>query len=528
MAEKVPGVEFGVDVDSSGAISAKTTIVNANKDIETSFNRVDVSTKKASDTLKKSSGTISTAVGGMGRKAGQAGIQIQQLVGQIQGGQSVFGALSAQAADLGFVLGFPLLGAVTGLAAALAGTLLPNLFETDDTFKEIVDSVKELEKSQKLTTNQTRLLTTAEQEDLKVKRERISELEKEINKNEELQASREAAQSAIGRRGRAARSDAAQENIAETNILLDQQRAELDGLRQAVGDLAIETSDAEQKKIDAFKRGHKIRLESLTSALSAESDLLSAQAQNRVNIEKGVISELEAQSIERDIQQQNSNNMRFETLVAALEKEKQTILDNEALTREEKLLLINQYDMLEMEAAQNHEANMIAQQQRFSDAMVKIKQREERAKLAAVSGAFSNISQLMNVESRKLFEIGKAAALANATVTGYDAAVTNYKKGSEIGGPPLGAAFAAASLAATFAQIRAIQSTQFGSAGGGQSVQGGQVSNNTNAGGAGPQQQQRIVSIAGINPDDFVRSGSLVDLFNEEVADGAVVKFSFG
>ena len=42
---------------------------------------------------------------GMGRGAGQAGIQIQQFVGQVQGGQSAMLALSQQGADLGIVLG---------------------------------------------------------------------------------------------------------------------------------------------------------------------------------------------------------------------------------------------------------------------------------------------------------------------------------------------------------------------------------------------------------------------------------------
>ena len=60
--------------------------------------------------MEKAAGKSSGAIGGVSKKAGQAGIQFQQFIGQVQGGQSVFGALSAQAADLGIVLGAPLIG----------------------------------------------------------------------------------------------------------------------------------------------------------------------------------------------------------------------------------------------------------------------------------------------------------------------------------------------------------------------------------------------------------------------------------
>lgn len=85
--------------------------------------------------LSKTATGVKSGLAGMGRGAGQAGIQFQQLIGQIQGGQDVMLALSQQGADLGFVLGAPLLGAVVGIGASLAGMLLPNLFESKDAMK---------------------------------------------------------------------------------------------------------------------------------------------------------------------------------------------------------------------------------------------------------------------------------------------------------------------------------------------------------------------------------------------------------
>ena len=101
--------------------------------------------------VEKSGVSIQT----MGRKAGAAGIQIQQLVGQIQGGTNPMLALSQQAADLGIVLGAPLIGAVAGLAASFAMVLLPSLFETEDSLEDIIKMMDKLNESTKtLTENQ--------------------------------------------------------------------------------------------------------------------------------------------------------------------------------------------------------------------------------------------------------------------------------------------------------------------------------------------------------------------------------------
>lgn len=87
----------------------------------------------------------SAGVSGFGRSAGQAGIQIQQLVGQIQGGQSAFLALSAQATDMGIVLGAPLVGVVVGLGAALAGTLAPSLLKADDSAEKLIETMERID-----------------------------------------------------------------------------------------------------------------------------------------------------------------------------------------------------------------------------------------------------------------------------------------------------------------------------------------------------------------------------------------------
>jgi hypothetical protein len=127
----------------------------------------------------------------------------------------------------------------------------------------------------------------------------------------------------------------------------------------------------------------------------------------------------------------------------------------------------------------------------------------------------------MNTESRKMFEIGKAAALSQAIIDGYAAITGAYKVGASIGGPILGAAYGAAAGAATFSQISAIRSQSFGSGGGGSG--GSSVTGNINAQ-SEPVQSQRStsvdISIIGGNDRDRAVAGSILEQINEEIERG--------
>lgn len=96
--------------------------------------------------VEKTNTKVNKSVAGIGRSAGMAGIQLQQFVGQIQGGQSAMLALSQQSADLGFVLGAPLLGAVVGISASLAGILLPSLLDSETATDKLTKAISSLNK----------------------------------------------------------------------------------------------------------------------------------------------------------------------------------------------------------------------------------------------------------------------------------------------------------------------------------------------------------------------------------------------
>lgn len=121
-------------------------LLNANKAADSSIDKTTNSFKKLDTQVTKTATAVKSSIGGVGRGAGQAGIQLQQFIGQVQGGQSAMLALSQQSADLGFVLGAPLLGAVVGITASLAGMLLPSLFDTTDSAETLEKVMESLDK----------------------------------------------------------------------------------------------------------------------------------------------------------------------------------------------------------------------------------------------------------------------------------------------------------------------------------------------------------------------------------------------
>ena len=102
--------------------------------VESGFNRLG---GKPTTSVKKFGKAANQSFAGMGRGAGQASIQLQQFVGQVQAGTNPLLAFSQQAADVGIVLGAPLIGSILGIGAALGLVLLPAIFKTTDAMKAL-------------------------------------------------------------------------------------------------------------------------------------------------------------------------------------------------------------------------------------------------------------------------------------------------------------------------------------------------------------------------------------------------------
>lgn len=137
MADSNAGtIYYDIDVRTEKAVDAVRTVEAANSKIGKSF-----------DTAASGANKGSTAFGDFGRKAGMLGIQLEQLAGQATGGVGWMRAMAVQAADIGFIMGAPLLGAIVGVSASLAGPFITSVFGASQEIETLDDALKRLDRS---------------------------------------------------------------------------------------------------------------------------------------------------------------------------------------------------------------------------------------------------------------------------------------------------------------------------------------------------------------------------------------------
>ena len=144
---------------------------------------------------------------------------------------------------------------------------------------------------------------------------------------------------------------------------------------------------------------------------------------------------------------------------------------------------------------------------------------EAAAKKAILSKAFNGLTSLMNSGSRKMFEIGKAAAISSSIVSTYQGIAEAWKLGPVLG--PIGAAMVGL---AGFANVQSIRAQSFG--GGGSAGGGGAMSNTqainaaaTGTGGgsaaSGPSQRSNVTLVG-----DYFGREAVIGLLHEAFKDG--------
>src|SRR5690554_4118542 len=192
--------------------------------------------------------------------------------------------------------------------------------------------------------------------------------------------------------------------------------------------------------------------------------------------------------------------------------------ENEAIDQayEERLINEQEWDQLMRDQKARHEEELTAIEQEAANARQRVAEQEAQAKQRILSGAMSALTTLMNSESRKLFEIGKVAAISQAIISTYQGASEALKLGW-----PLGPIAAAAITTAGFANVAAIKSQSFGGSGatgGG----GGSVTQNVNAQAEAVQPREQTVANISLQGDTFGRETvkSLMEQMNELADDG--------
>ena len=596
---------------------------------------VELALKQESAAQKKAADLVAKNTGQVGRKAGMAGIQLEQFVGSVQGGQDAMRAFSFQATDMGIVLGAPLVGAAIGLGAALVSVLIPALSGGAEKVEDLIEKLTTLSETSLLTADQAEFLAGQEKKSQTEKAKTIAKLEKEIKAKEKSietdKASIEAAGKLLAlRKGQSVAEEKSQlnnsikktsENLLQLKATLSLANEEFDNasIRLKSYDLAVKgttkgtgaqkeavtslisalntqirlTGMDERQLLQATLSREKATESQTENALStydlikakeadiaaskkskdedtkllatmiavhasykqqaAQLDLNSKQldeynARKRLGINSDeqipalIQKEIDAleglrvkkaemveqdkanQAIEKEFKAIKIDQGQEADPLTALEDQltaerdiikahTDILLANEELTQQQKNEIINNGESLRI-GIENDAAN----------SRKRIAEIENKAKLNAVSQTFGALSSLMNTESKKMFEIGKAAAIAGAIVDGFAAVQGAFKVGNKIGGPPLGAAFAAATAIQSAVQVQNIAKQKIGGAqtmGSSGGFSGGLPATNTQS----QPQAGTNVTVSGINPGDMFTGQQLMDTLRSVVGDGADVSF---
>jgi hypothetical protein len=198
-------------------------------------------------------------------------------------------------------------------------------------------------------------------------------------------------------------------------------------------------------------------------------------------------------------------------------------LEEIALFQENELISIQEAQAMKEAATSQHLDRIGAMEKRAADERKRIQDEEARARQQGWSTFWGNMESLMNSSSRAMFNIGKTAAIASSIISAYE----GFNKTMAAYPYPLNIAFAGASLAASFAKIAAIKSTQFGGGSGSSSAAGGGTVSSQALTGTGADAQTRrdqTIFVRGLNPNDLVRGSDLIEAINDAIDNGSRIK----
>lgn len=120
--------------------------------------------------------------------------------------------------------------------------------------------------------------------------------------------------------------------------------------------------------------------------------------------------------------------------------------------------------------------------------------------------------------NKKMFDLNKKLALANAAVSLPDAVIKSFQNG---GGYPWGLIPASLMAVTGLAQIKAIKSTTFEGGGGGTTPSAAGSTPTVNGNPTGQGESDRVVTVRGLDSSQLFSGRQVVDLLNAAMKDGA-------
>ena len=468
-------------------VAETDSLVAAEKRLN-SVARAGTRTQKSVKNISTSASAAGRSFGGMGRNAGQAGVQIQQLVGQVQAGTNPMVALSQQAADLGFVLGVPLVGAVAGLASAIAGPLIASLFNGSDALADFRDEIEDsIDKFDELTQREQQIFIRDTEQRIASQREELNKLQRQIDEAEAAADRFSLAGRAIAAQRERDRVDDLAVEFGELQREIESSEEALESARDSISGVADETDDATsagQRFVDRLREQADTLGMTRSEALlykAAQMDLTDAQMlQVRVAAERIRQYEAEQQALKE--QREEEAQARREQLEAERQaEEERRQREQERLERErerqEAVSELQRQGLLgreenELQSLQRRREQLerfrqddLISERQYQEASRKLEQDTMQAKVGIVGDSLNQLGKI----NEDAFKAAKAFNIAQAimnTYTGATKALATYP-------PPFNYIAAAGVVAAGLAQVSQIRSQSYsGRAVGGQTRAG--------------------------------------------------------
>ncbi len=158
----------------------------------------------------------------------------------------------------------------------------------------------------------------------------------------------------------------------------------------------------------------------------------------------------------------NDSLMTENERIAADYEAKILALDNFYMTSE---MTEDGYRLRREQLEQQHQSKLSDIAQAEADKRKQFDEMVGRLKLSTTQQILGDLSSLMSSQSKKQFEIGKKAAIADAVISTYLGAQNAFTQASKFGGLPLAIAAASAATIAGMVRVNAIRSQQFGGTG---------------------------------------------------------------
>ena len=320
-------------------------------------------------------------------------------------------------------------------------------------------------------------------------------------------------------------------------------------LGDKIGAFAAATTMALKFDLDGLKSVIKLQeetaklreaeFEAIWAKVAATEELGKVEAKNAAaKIETGATGEAAQKELD-DLQEQIAAKfiMLDESLLAENERlmlahENRQLIIEEAFQFD--LLNIQQRDALLESLEEKHQKKLIDIQNKSLSAQERLWNKGWKGKLKVTSQVLGALSNLMQSENKKQFEIGKKAAIAQTVINTYEMATSSYKAlaGIPIVGPVLGAIAAGAAILYGKSQVSSIKSQSFGGggvAGGAPSIPTTSSNPSTGLPEGSPgdvgvdREPTKIVniSITGNPTGEQVRD--LIEMINVEQGNGAVL-----